>query len=272
MKVLSLFDGLSGGRIALERAGIKVDAYYSSEIDENAMKISKNNWEDIEYIGDVTKIDFTKFLDVDLIIAGSPCQGFSRVGIGLNFEDERSKLFFKFVEALEVIKPKYFMLENVKMNIESRNIITDILKVNPILINSGLVSAQRRERLYWTNIPNITMPVDKGILYKTILEDLPFGEIPKFVKGNFGDTPRANRLNWVNNNKANTLTTNNSHTFQYLFNENKDGVRLMTALEWERLQTLPENYTKCVPKTKACHAIGNGWTIDVIVHIFKGLK
>ena len=273
MKVLSLFDGLSGGRIALDRIGIDVDSYYSSEIDEKAMVISKANWDDITYIGDINNVDFNDYLDVDLVIAGSPCQGFSFIGKRLNLEDPRSKLFFKFKEALDIINPKYFMLENVLMNKQSENTITEALNVKPLLIDSSLVSAQRRKRLYWTNIPNVTIPEDRFIEFKDILDNSePFRDVPKFVYGKWGDRLRADGLNWTKNSKANTLTTNRSHTFQYLFNDNKDGVRLMNSLEWERLQTLPEGYTNNVGVTAACHAIGNGWTIDVISHIFKGLK
>lgn len=273
MNVLSLFDGLSGGRIALDSLGIKVDKYYSSEIDEKAMDISKDNWDDITYLGDINNIDFSKYTDVDLIIAGSPCQGFSFIGKRLNLEDPRSKLFFKFKEALDIIKPKYFMLENVLMNKESEETITTTLGVKPLMIDSGLVSAQRRKRLYWTNIPNVTIPEDRNITFDSILDVTePFREPPNFIYGKWGERVRADGLNWTLNTKANTLTTNRSHTFQYLFNDKRDKVRLMSALEWERLQTIPQGYTKCKGVTARCHAIGNGWTIEVIKHIFKGLR
>ena len=273
IKVLSLFDGLSGGRIALDQLGIKVDAYYASEIDEKASIISKNNWDDITYIGDVTKVNFEEYKDVDLVIAGSPCQGFSFIGKRLNLEDPRSSLFFKFKEALDIIKPKYFMLENVLMNKQSEQTITELLGIAPLMIDSGLVSAQRRKRLYWTNIPNVTIPENRGILFSSILDSSEeYRAVPKFIYGKWGDRVRADGLNWVHNTKANTLTTNRSHTFNYLFNSSKDKVRLMSALEWERLQTLPEGYTEGLGVTARCHAIGNGWTIDVIKHIFKGLQ
>jgi DNA-cytosine methyltransferase len=273
MKVLSLFDGLSGGRLALERAGIHVSKYYSSEIDKNAIDISNNNWDDIIQIGDVTSIDFNKFKDIDLLIGGSPCQGFSFIGKVLNLEDPRSKLFFKFKEAFDKISPKYFMLENVIMSKASEKVISESLGVEPLLIDSALVSAQRRKRLYWTNIPNVTIPTDRGIKFKDILDNNEeFRDLPPFVYGKWGNKPRIKELNWVLNEKANTLTTKRSHTSQYLLNETKDKLRLMTPIEWERLQTLPENYTKGKGVAARCHAIGNGWTIDVIAHIFKGLK
>jgi len=172
MKVMSLFDGMSCGQIALKKLGAKVDTYYASEIDKYAIKVAKENFPNIVHLGDVTTIDGNKFNNqIDLLIGGSPCQGFSKSGNRLNFDDPRSKLFFEFVRILRQCKPKYFMLENVVMNKESRDIISEYLGVEPIEINSNLVSAQSRRRLYWTNIPNVTVPKDKGIVIKDILED-----------------------------------------------------------------------------------------------------
>ena len=178
MNILSLFDGISCGMVALERAGIKVDKYYSSEVDKYAIAISEKNYKkSIVRLGDVTKwkdwdIDWSS---IDLLIGGSPCQGFSFVGKQLNFEDERSKLFFEYVEILEHIKeqnPKvFFLLENVRMKKEYRDVITRFLKVEPILINSSLVSAQDRKRLYWTNIKGVEQPLDRGILLKDIVHE-----------------------------------------------------------------------------------------------------
>lgn len=172
MRVLSLFDGISCGRVALERAGIPVEKYYASEIDKYAIQIAQKNYPDTIQIGDVCKVDFSKYIgNVDLIIGGSPCQGFSFAGKQLNFNDPRSKLFFEFVRAIKTIKPKYFLLENVKMKKEYQDIISDLLGVQPIEINSALVSAQNRKRLYWTNIPNVGQPADKGILLKDIVHE-----------------------------------------------------------------------------------------------------
>jgi len=168
MKVLSLFDGISGARLALKRANIKVDKYYSSEIDKYAIEISKNNWSDIIQLGDITNWRSWSIEKPDLIIGGSPCQGFSFAGKQLNFNDERSKLFFTFVDVLKHYKPKYFLLENVKMKKEYQKVITDLLGVEPIEINSALVSAQNRKRLYWCNW-NIEQPEDKGIELKDVL-------------------------------------------------------------------------------------------------------
>jgi len=174
MNVLSLFDGMSCGQIALKKLGAKVDQYFASEIDKYAIKVAKENFPTTIHVGDVTKIDGNSFVNeskIDLLIGGSPCQGFSKSGNRLNFDDPRSKLFFEFVRILRQCKPKYFMLENVVMNKESRDIISEYLGVEPIEINSNLVSAQSRRRLYWTNIPNVTVPEDKGIVIKDILED-----------------------------------------------------------------------------------------------------
>lgn len=172
MKVLSLFDGISCGRLALERAGIPVEKYYASEIDKYAIQVAQKNYPDTIQIGDCTKIDYKKYAgEIDLLIGGSPCQGFSFAGKQLNFADPRSRLFFEFVRALKEVKPKYFLLENVKMKKEFQDIISQQLGVEPIEINSALVSAQNRKRLYWTNIPNITQPADKGVLLKDIVHE-----------------------------------------------------------------------------------------------------
>tara|TARA_Y100000361_G_scaffold154271_1_gene179223 strand:+ start:1143 stop:2519 length:1377 start_codon:yes stop_codon:yes gene_type:complete len=171
MNVLSLFDGMSCGRIALERAGIKVNKYYSSEIDKYAIQISKKNYPDIIQVGDVCNLDPADFQDIDLLIGGSPCTGFSFAGKQLAFDDPQSVLFFEFVRILEGIKPKYFLLENVRMKKPHVQLITEMLCVSPLLINSSLVSAQSRQRYYWTNIPGVEPPKDKGIVLKDILED-----------------------------------------------------------------------------------------------------
>ncbi len=179
MKVLSLFDGLSAGRLALERAGIEVEEYYASEIDKHASTISKKNWPDIIPIGDVTQVSYkdgvlhTQFgsyeTDIDMVIGGSPCQSFSVAGNQEGFEG-KSGLFYEWVRILREVNPKYFLLENVCMKKEWENEITQEVGVAPIMINSALVSAQNRKRLYWTNIEGITQPKDKGIILPDILE------------------------------------------------------------------------------------------------------
>ena len=171
MNVLSLFDGMSCGRIALDRLGIKVDNYYSSEIDKYAMKVSEANYPDIIQIGDVTKINYDELPQIDLIMGGSPCQGFSFAGKQLAFDDPRSALFFCFWRAVKHLKPKYFLLENVRMKKEYLDVISEYMGVEPIMINSALVSAQNRVRYYWTNIPGIEQPEQRGIVLRDILED-----------------------------------------------------------------------------------------------------
>lgn len=170
MNVLSLFDGMSCGQIALDRLNIHVENYFASEIDKYAIAIAKANFPNTIHIGDVTKVNASDLPKIDLLIGGSPCQGFSFAGKQLNFEDPRSKLFFEFVRLLEECKPEYFFLENVKMKKEYQDVISQHLGVEPILINSALVCAQNRKRLYWTNIPGIKQPEDRGIFLKDILE------------------------------------------------------------------------------------------------------
>lgn len=192
MNVLSLFDGMSCGRIALERCGFKVDNYFASEIDKYAIQVAKANYPDTVHLGDVTRIktrDRSVFYfedpdcvpvdqlfkirqtKIDILIGGSPCQGFSFAGKQLNFDDPRSKLFFEYVRLLRELKPKYFLLENVNMKQEYQDIISSLLGVEPIRINSNLVSAQNRDRLYWTNIPVLNPPRNRNVMLKDILED-----------------------------------------------------------------------------------------------------
>ena len=186
LKVLSLFDGMSCGQLALQRLGIEVDTYYASEIDKYAIQVTQANFPETIQVGDVCELKAEDYQEVDLILAGSPCQGFSFAGKQLAFSDPRSVLFFEFVRLLKEIKPKYFLLENVKMKQQFQDVITEQVsacypdfeggdlfgsQIKPILINSALLSAQNRQRLYWTNIPNIEQPKDKGIVLRDILED-----------------------------------------------------------------------------------------------------
>ena len=171
MNVLSLFDGMSCGQIALNNLGVKVDNYFASEIDKYAIKIAKKNFPDMIHVGDVTQVKANAFdTQIDLVMGGSPCQGFSRAGKHLNFDDPRSKLFFEFVRLVKELKPKYFLLENVKMTKEHRDTISDVLGVEAIYIDSALVSAQTRKRYYWTNIPYIFGPINQHITLKDIIQ------------------------------------------------------------------------------------------------------
>jgi len=180
MKVLSLFDGMSCGRIALDQLGIPVEKYYASEIDKYAIQVAQANYPDTIHVGDICNLDPEDYKDIDLILAGSPCQGFSFAGKQLAFDDPRSALFFEFIRLLKEIKPKYFLLENVRMKKEFLQVISEQVSecypeipfgIEPVFINSSLVSAQSRQRYYWTNIPGIKQPEDKGIVLRDILED-----------------------------------------------------------------------------------------------------
>ena len=171
MNVLSLFDGMSCGMIALDRLGIKVDKYYASEIDKYAMQVSAANYPEIIQVGDITKLDLSTLPKIDLVMGGSPCQGFSFAGKQLAFDDPRSMLFFEFHKAISYLQPKYFLLENVKMKKEYLDVISEYMGVEPIFINSSLVSAQSRQRYYWTNILGIEQPEERGVVLRDILED-----------------------------------------------------------------------------------------------------
>lgn len=365
MNILSCFDGMSCGQLALKRIGIKIHNYYASEIDKYAIKVAKANFPDTIHLGDVKKINGKK-LDVDLLIGGSPCQGFSFAGKQLNFNDVRSKLFFEYVRILNELKAKnpnlLFLLENVNMKQEFQDVITTHLGVSPIKINSSLLSAQNRVRIYWTNIPNVSQPTDKGILLADILEngvtdrdksyciDASYykgGTLKQYfeksrrqlvfkdaialgvaqrgrnivngkridVKGahteqriEINTTGKSNCLTSVQKDsmvlivkeatkkgyievkngecfdatfpnskirrgrlmkeKSNCLTATN-----YDFMQFKDGiVRKLTPIECERLQTVPSGYTNSVSNSQRYKMLGNGWTVDVIAHIFKNIK
>lgn len=374
MNVLSLFDGISCGQAALERAGIKVDKYYASEIDKYAIQVTQKNYPDTVQIGDVTKVSYENGIleyenvmqdvgKIDLLIGGSPCQGFSFAGKQLNFEDERSKLFFEYVRLLEETKPKYFLLENVKMKKEYQDVITKYLGVEPILIDSALVSAQTRKRLYWTNIPNVEQPEDKGIMLKDIVHEnvdmnssictedgksyaltasyngavwwnsvqrkqrtmvfeelveyiVPFDktlqildkEVERGKAGYFRKDSQGNRVYYIHdkavtlcgnagglgaktglylfgcitpdrvNKKQNGQRFNDGKKFYTLTAQDKRGIliegyiRKLTPIECERLQTLPDGYTAGISNNQRYKCLGNGWTVDVIAHIFKNLK
>ena len=213
MKVLSLFDGMSCGQLALNRLGIKVDTYYASEIDKYAMQVTQANFPKTIQVGDVCNLDPNDFKDVDLMLAGSPCQGFSFAGKQLAFDDPRSALFFEFIRLLKEIKPKYFLLENVKMKKEYLQVISEQVSacypeipfgIEPIFINSSLVSAQSRQRYYWTNIPNITQPEERGIVLGDILEDQVGSE--HYVGSNLQENYQGgNQLNPNYKSQANTI-------------------------------------------------------------------
>jgi DNA (cytosine-5)-methyltransferase 3A len=353
MRVVSLFDGMSCGQLALDRLGIK-PTYFASEIDKYAMQVTKANYPNTQFIGDVTKVDAKLLPKIDLLLGGSPCQGFSFAGKQLNFDDPRSKLFFEYVRLLKELKPKYFLLENVRMKKESQDIISEYLGVEPIAINSNLVSAQNRYRLYWTNIPNITQPKDKQINLKDIIEDgltdrtkshcidanyfkggnlksyfekhrrqlifsddglchvgdadlkghgyvrrvySPEGKAPSLCASSGGNLepkilvkgarlvnrrldengkrkdydktiPNQPQIEVREDNNSNCLTT---VTKDSILVEDMSW-RKLTPLECERLQTVPDGYTKSVSNTQRYRMLGNGWTVDVISHILSNME
>jgi len=367
MNVLSLFDGMSCGQLALERAGVEVDNYFACEIDKYAIQVAKKNFPDTFQWGDVTQIKMPTRGSIDLLMGGSPCQGFSFAGGQLAFDDPRSKLFFEFVKVKDAVKPKYFLLENVKMKQEFQDVITDYMGVEPIEINSSLFSAQSRRRLYWTNIPVDMNINDKGLVLKDILQEdhgeppvpinernarhhkhpyqkalcttatmykgagnngmtivdrlIPVGMAEEYAHYNY----RATKEVYHMDGKAPTLLTmqggnrepkvatysakggrivnrrldadgvrkdyqmdlpltpqveiREDDKTNCLTTVQKDNVvvegmtwRKLTPIECERLQTLPDNYTEGVSKTQRYKMIGNGWTVDVIAHILKGME
>lgn len=292
MKVLSLFDGISCGMVALERAEIPVERYFAYEIEPNAIKISKKNYPAIIHLGDVFDADFCQFAEqgIDLIIGGSPCTFWSKAKCHtakqareLDTDGIGWRLFMKYVEALKNVRPKYFLYENnYGMPETIERAISEELGVQPIIIDSALVSAQRRKRLYWTNIPNVTQPEDKGILTKDIIVDDPalvktfddrmrksIVKTDNYIKYDLsgkGHFSQQDRLYYLDR-KAPTVPRCRTET---KFNVYLGGetYKKTCPVEVERLQTLPDNYTDGVPKTRRFEAIGNGWTVDVIAHIF----
>ena len=362
MNVLSLFDGMSCGRIALDRLGIPVDKYYASEIDKFAIQVSEANYPNIIRLGDVCDVKADDLEPIDLLIAGSPCQGFSFAGKQLAFDDPRSALFFEFVRLLKECKPKYFLLENVRMKKEFLDIISEQVGCEPIFINSALVSAQNRQRFYWTNIPGIEQPEQRGLVLRDVLEPAPediLENVPtksQTIKSQYHKSSKANfersgsfhatgipqkpkqvgtavdikghdilKRVYSPEGKSPTLTTmGGGHREPKVITGgairgrayDKDGKRMdrdgisvankttqmlelrkddksnaittvgkdslvvedevrwrkLTPIECERLQTVPDNYTDCVSNTQRYKMLGNGWTIEVIAHIFKNMQ
>ena len=293
IKVLSLFDGISCTQIALKNLGIKVDKYFSSEIDEYSIKITQKNFPNTIQLGDIRNINCKDLPKIDLIVAGSPCQGFSFAGKQLAFDDSRSALFFEFVKVLKVVKPKYFLLENVRMERKHIQVINETIskiypnscnsnlfgEIEPILINSALVSAQNRNRLYWTNIPNIKQPNDLGIVLKDVLENktnhkcVKNTEVPLNIKGGairgrYNDKGKTNQhLEIRKDTKSNAITTVQKDNIAV--KEEELTWRILTPLECERLQTVPDNYTQGVSNSQRYKQLGNGFTVKVIEHILK---
>jgi DNA (cytosine-5)-methyltransferase 3A len=271
MNVLSLFDGISCGQIALNRAKIKYDTYFASEIDKHAIKVTQNNFPNTIQLGDITKIKGSDLPKINVVIGGSPCQGFSFIGKGLNFQDPRSSLFFEFIRLLEEINPKYFLLENVKMKKEWKEVITNYMGIEPIELCSSLFSAQRRKRLYWTNIPFDTKIKDKEIVLDHIIDhSIKEYKIPKNWElrvpthlPKYCDPYNRKEIK----DKSTTLRTNSYNGNMWI--KTKDGYRNLTRTEAELLQTIPIGYTNPISENQAKKCMGNSWTVDVIAHIFS---
>lgn len=289
MNVLSLFDGISCGQVALNRAGVSYDNYYASEIDKYAIKVTQHNYPNTIQIGSVTEIKGEDLPKIDLLIGGSPYQGFSLAGKQLNFDDPRSKLFFEYVRLKNELNPTFFLLENVKMKKEWERAITEQLGVEPIEINSNLLSAQNRVRLYWTNL-SATQPSNKNILLADIIErdfvftskaqtilSTMYKETPKSMftrskKGLLACSKQCADCKFIKA-KSNPVRSFGLKSYQRHEWDSvcKIHLRKLTPLECERLQTLPDDYTNIVSDTQRYKMLGNGWTVDVIAHIFKGL-
>jgi DNA (cytosine-5)-methyltransferase 3A len=290
MTILSLFDGISCGYLALLRAGIPIETYCAYEIDKYALAVSQKRFPKIQRFGDVRNGKFCEHKTTDLLIGGSPCQDLSiaktdRQGLS----GSRSSLFFEFVRALNEVNPKYFLFENVaSMRKEDRNAISKELGAEPVLINSALVSAQQRKRLYWTNIPNIKEPENKKIAVRDILEGKE--NLAKQEKyGKIADKPlRIGSINGTNSQWARVYSVRGksvvinangggkgARTGLYKINmaDGSSTVRPLTSLECERLQTLPDNFTDVgISTAQRYKCIGNGWTADVIAHILSQIK
>lgn len=292
LNVLSLFDGMGCGRLAIDRVDLPIENYFASEIDDVAIKVTTSKYPNNIHLGDVTTVQSSNLPKIDLLIGGSPCQGFSFAGKQLNFEDPRSKLFFEFVRLLKETKPKYFLLENVNMKQEYQDIITEYLGVNPVRINSSLLSAQFRDRLYWTNIP-ITQIEDRQIVFNDIkdtyidsslyipnkylftINDKISTNINKPIRlGGYMKQGQGQRI-YSMEGKSVCLSALGggwgAKTGLYLDGNN---VRKPTVKELCRLQTIQDNYFDGLSLTysQIAKMLGNGWTVDVIAHILKGIR
>ena len=347
INVLSLFDGMSCGQQALDRLGIQIENYYASEIDKYAIQITQKNYPNTIQIGSVIDVKASQLPKIDLLIGGSPCQNLSFAGKmnglstkenieiytlehylelkeqGFQF-DGQSYLFWEYMRLLKEVQPKYFLLENVVMSKKWKDIFSQAIGCQPILINSSLVSAATRKRLYWTNIPNISQPSDKGLYLRDILEqsvdekyylsdmvtkrfqmvdsqsyvgttapdfrtigqrDLVYGEGNKMgclVATDYKQPKQIIQLNQAKESNSGRQPFQQNRVYDIdgitpalmahksdLNINTKPRIRKLTPIECERLQTVKDNYTEGVSDTQRYKMLGNGWTIDVIAHIFS---
>jgi site-specific DNA-cytosine methylase len=295
MNILSLFDGISGARIALEKLNITITNYYASEIDKYAIQVSKKNYPDIIHIGDIKDIKATDLPKIDLIIGGSPCQDLSNAQKGLGLKGEKSRLFYEYIRLFKELKPKYFLLENVKN--KWGDLMSEIIGDKFIEINSSLFSAQSRPRYYWTNIEFPPLPkahhketlkdivvkdVDEKYYFKKdgldefIKENLNFNKAPTkdgivklfdVPKSIINDNERQRRI-YALNSKSPTILAR-ADTTKIVIDQR---IRKITPLECERLQNIPDNYTSSCSDAQRYKMIGNGFNINTIIHILKGLE
>lgn len=299
MNVLSLFDGMSCGQIALNRVGLKYENYFASEIDKWAIQITKKNFPNTNQIGDVRFVDSKELPKIDLLIGGSPCQNFtfsgkrqgmitkSKIEIlnldtylelkesGFEFDGE-SYLFWEWVRLLHETKPKWFLLENVKMETKWRNLISKVVGREPILINSNLFSAQNRQRLYWTNIPIPEIPNNCNIVIRCIIDPHSGENYPLSAKHHQAFLKSYKWKFCELDSKSKPLLATYykqpPHCPYIPCQKSESGFRRLSPIECERLQTVPDNYTQGVSNTQRYRMLGNGWTVDVISHIFSGIR
>ena len=280
MNVLSLFDGMSCGQIALNRIGIKYDNYFASEIEVPSINVTMNNYPNTIQLGDICKVDGYKLPKIDLLIGGSPCQDISNLNnFKLGLDGEKSSLFYQYYRLLKEINPKYFLLENVNGNKKAIDTITSLLGVKPLRLDSRLVSAQTRDRLYWTNIKVTDIPKNKHLglvdILETNVDEKYFlaGSRQKWLCGEGGKSCIRKSFASLDPPKAGCLTKRGDASWNCTYVTEKDGrIRILTPVEWERLQTVPDNYTSCVSDKHRYAMLGNGWTVDIIAHIFKYIK
>ena len=304
MNVLSLFDGMSCGRIALDELGIEVNSYFASEINKYAIKVTQHNYPNTKQIGDIkklTKEKLDKLPKIDLIIGGSPCQNLSPAVISRNnynqgLKGEKSSLFYEFVRIFDLVKKKNpdfkFLFENVAgMSNKDEQIISKTLEVEPLMIDSNLFSAQNRKRYYWTNLEVDDFPkksdkvLEDIILSPEEVEKEDTGRMKVWYEKDFerinqsGNVAALLDINghdilkrvYKKNHKCATLTTcGGGNTQKKIIQEGR--VRKLLPIEYERLQNVPDNYTDKVSNTRRYNMLGNGWTVGVIKHILKSLK
>jgi site-specific DNA-cytosine methylase len=287
MKVLSLFDGMSCGRIALERAGIKVSNYFASEIEKASITVSEFNYPDIIQIGDVTKVTFKDGVlctengdfnvgNIDIVLGGSPCQSISTLGDGSGLEG-KSKLFWHYKRILDEVNPKYFLLENVVGSKKAIEEITTVMGVQPHKINSNSFSAQNRSRLYWTNIPvkeiesNQVKLADILDITPSKHSELTPGRL-RWLLSNKGQETVKKKYAAIDPERANCLTARSDASWNCNYVTRQGKLTKLTPEEYEKLQTVPVGYTGNVSASARYKMLGNGWTVDVIVHILKGIQ